>query len=123
MKTSASLRALLAAGASATALSFALPALAQDDTTQVGEVIVTAQKKSENINDVPLAVTATGTSLMFSLRFWAVTITSPIWVSWARDGAAAIIAARATPAARLTRRMLVIAHLLFWERPADSTTG
>lgn len=57
MKTSATLRALLAAGASVTAFALAMPAAAADGTT-VGEVIVTAQKKSENINDVPLSVTA-----------------------------------------------------------------
>jgi iron complex outermembrane receptor protein len=56
MKTSATLRALLAAGASVTAFAFAMPAAAQETT--VGEVIVTAQKKAENINDVPLSVTA-----------------------------------------------------------------
>jgi iron complex outermembrane receptor protein len=56
MKTSATLRALLVAGASATAFALALPAQAEE--TAVGEVIVTAQKKSENINDVPLSVTA-----------------------------------------------------------------
>ncbi|MBI1197594.1 MAG: TonB-dependent receptor [Phenylobacterium sp.] len=56
MKTSATLRALLVAGASATAFAMALPAQAEEAT--VGEVIVTAQKKSENINDVPLSVTA-----------------------------------------------------------------
>jgi iron complex outermembrane receptor protein len=58
MTMSASLRAVLAAGASATALALALPAFAADDDVEVGEVIVTAQKKAENINDVPLSVTA-----------------------------------------------------------------
>jgi iron complex outermembrane receptor protein len=55
----ASLRAALVATASVTACALALPqaALAQE-TTEVGEVIVTAQKKAENINDVPLSVTA-----------------------------------------------------------------
>ncbi|TAJ71417.1 MAG: TonB-dependent receptor [Phenylobacterium sp.] len=58
MKTPASLRALLAASASITVFAFTSPAFAADETTDVGEVLVTAQKKSENINDVPLAVTA-----------------------------------------------------------------
>lgn len=60
MKTSASLRALLAASASVTAFVLAAPAFAQtaSEATEVGEVLVTAQKRSENINDVPLAVTA-----------------------------------------------------------------
>lgn len=58
MKTPASLRALLAASASVTVFAFTSPALAADESTEVGEVLVTAQKKSENINDVPLAVTA-----------------------------------------------------------------
>ncbi len=58
MTTLASMRARLIASASvsAFALAFALPTAAQDAV--VGEVIVTAQKKSENINDVPLSVTA-----------------------------------------------------------------
>jgi len=58
MKTPASLRALLAASASITVFALTSPAFAADETTEVGEVLVTAQKKSENINDVPLAVTA-----------------------------------------------------------------
>jgi iron complex outermembrane receptor protein len=61
MQTSASLRAWLAAGASvsAFALILALPqAAAAADENVVGEVIVTAQKKAEKINDVPLSVTA-----------------------------------------------------------------
>ena len=58
MKTPASLRALLAASASVTVFAFTSPAFAADESTEVGEVLVTAQKKSENINDVPLAVTA-----------------------------------------------------------------
>jgi iron complex outermembrane receptor protein len=58
MKTPASLRALLAASASVTVFAFTSPAFAADETTEVTEVLVTAQKKTENINDVPLAVTA-----------------------------------------------------------------
>jgi len=58
MKTPASLRCLLAASASVTVFAFTSPAFAAEPSTEVGEVLVTAQKKSENINDVPLAVTA-----------------------------------------------------------------
>ncbi|MDZ4370571.1 MAG: TonB-dependent receptor [Phenylobacterium sp.] len=71
MPTPASLRALLAASASATAfvLAAALPsaALAQGET-EIGEVIVTAQKRSENINDVPLAVTAVSGQKLDAIR-------------------------------------------------------
>jgi outer membrane receptor protein involved in Fe transport len=59
------LRALLAVGVSAVALgAFAAPAFAADadtssaDTTTVGEVVVTAQKKEERLQDVPIAVSA-----------------------------------------------------------------
>jgi iron complex outermembrane receptor protein len=64
MKTPASLRARLVAAASvsAFAIAFCLPAAAAaaaaDTEAEVAEVIVTAQKKAENINDVPLSVTA-----------------------------------------------------------------
>jgi iron complex outermembrane receptor protein len=51
------LRVLLAAGCSVAVLA-ALPAQAQTSATEIGEVIVTAQKKAEAINDVPLALTA-----------------------------------------------------------------
>jgi iron complex outermembrane recepter protein len=49
-------RAALAAGAAALAVTVAAPALAQ--TTDLSEIIVTAQKRAENINDVPVSVTA-----------------------------------------------------------------
>jgi len=52
------LRAIACASASVLALSFAPPATAADEAVTIGEVIVTAQKKAENINDVPLSVTA-----------------------------------------------------------------
>ena len=54
--SSPSLRAV--ACASVSMLAVALPALAADAPAAVSEVIVTAQKKAENINDVPLSVTA-----------------------------------------------------------------
>ena len=70
MKTSASLRVLLAASVSATAFVLAAPAVAQTtaDATEVGEVLVTAQKRSENINDVPLAVTAVSGEKLDAIR-------------------------------------------------------
>ncbi|HQR90845.1 MAG TPA: Plug domain-containing protein, partial [Caulobacter sp.] len=56
------LRHTLSLSCGVAALGFALAAapaaMAQD--TQVGEVIVTAQKRSENLQDVPVSVTALG---------------------------------------------------------------
>ena len=68
MKTPASLRALLAASASVTVFAFTSPAFAAEPSTEVGEVLVTAQKKSENINDVPLAVTAVSGEKLDAIR-------------------------------------------------------
>jgi len=68
MKTPASLRALLAASASVTVFALTSPAFAADAETEVGEVLVTAQKKSENINDVPLAVTAVSGEKLDAIR-------------------------------------------------------
>lgn len=70
MKTFASQRARLVAGASLSAfvLALAMPAAAADEATTVGEVIVTAQKKSENINDVPLSVTAVSGQKLDAIR-------------------------------------------------------
>ena len=57
MSQSLRLRSLLAASVSVAAmLGVAAPAFAQDTT--VGEVVVTAQKKEEAIQDVPIAVSA-----------------------------------------------------------------
>ncbi|MFA7263230.1 MAG: TonB-dependent receptor [Caulobacter sp.] len=57
MSESLRLRSLLAASVSVAAmLGVAAPAFAQDTT--VGEVVVTAQKKEEAIQDVPIAVSA-----------------------------------------------------------------
>ena len=63
MKSTASIRAMLVASVSISAFALALAApqtaaAAADEPATLGEVIVTAQKKSENINDVPLSVTA-----------------------------------------------------------------
>jgi outer membrane receptor protein involved in Fe transport len=58
MSTSSSIRALLLVGVSAGAvLGIAGPAAAQSDTT-VDSLIVTAQKKAEAIQDVPIAISA-----------------------------------------------------------------
>ena len=56
--------ALLAFTAMATGLLMSSPGLAQtapttgDQSTQVGDIIVTAQRRSENLQDVPIAITA-----------------------------------------------------------------
>ena len=68
MKTPASLRALLAASASITVCAFTSPAFAVETPTEVTEVLVTAQKKTENINDVPLAVTAVSGEKLDAIR-------------------------------------------------------
>ncbi len=70
MTTFASARARLIAGVSASAFAFALalPAAAADAPATVGEVIVTAQKKSENINEVPLSVTAVSGQKLDAIR-------------------------------------------------------
>lgn len=58
-----SLRLLLAAGAAPLALSaFAMPAFAQTDAVSsegaFGEIVVTAQRRDQSLQDVPLAITA-----------------------------------------------------------------
>ena len=53
------MRSLLIMGASAVAISgFAVPAFAQQNTTVIEELVVTAQKKEEALQDVPIAVSA-----------------------------------------------------------------
>ncbi|MBO9543198.1 TonB-dependent receptor [Caulobacter sp.] len=53
------MRSLLVMGASAFAISgFAVPAFAQQNTTVIEELVVTAQKKEEALQDVPIAVSA-----------------------------------------------------------------
>ena len=57
MTGSLRLRSLLAASVSLAAVTaIAAPAFAQDTT--VGEIVVTAQKREEAIQDVPIAVSA-----------------------------------------------------------------
>lgn len=51
-------RALFSSAAIGLALSVAAPAFAAEESVTVGEVIVTAQRRSENIQNVPVAVTA-----------------------------------------------------------------
>jgi iron complex outermembrane receptor protein len=67
------MRKFLAATAM-TSLSFiAIPAFAQDSTAQgatsdtgIGEIVVTAQKRSENIQNVPIAISAVGSQFLES---------------------------------------------------------
>ncbi len=63
-------RAALAMGAAVAVLASAIaaPAFATEAATQVDEVIVTAQKKTENINDVPVSVTAIGGEKLAVIR-------------------------------------------------------
>jgi len=56
MRKSHHMKALLIAGASALALSGA--ARAAEETSTIEELVVTAQKKAESIQDVPIAVSA-----------------------------------------------------------------
>ncbi len=47
--------------ASAVLLALASPlAMAQDQSTTLGEVIVTAQKRTENLQDVPISLNSLG---------------------------------------------------------------
>ena len=59
MRKSNEMKALLIAGASALALSgAAATAFAAEETATIEELVVTAQKKAESIQDVPIAVSA-----------------------------------------------------------------
>ncbi|MFZ1366977.1 hypothetical protein, partial [Sphingorhabdus sp.] len=47
----------------------AVPAFAQDSTAEdigIGEIVVTAQKRSENIQDVPIAISAVSSEFLES---------------------------------------------------------
>ena len=46
--------------ASAVLLALASPALMAQDTTTLGEVIVTAQKREQSLQDVPISIKALG---------------------------------------------------------------
>ena len=58
------MKLLLAATALSTGLLIAAPAVAQDATADkandagIGEIVVTAQKRAENVHDVPIAISA-----------------------------------------------------------------
>jgi iron complex outermembrane receptor protein len=58
MVNASNMRALLAAGVSASALLWGGVAAAQDAGSTVDAVVVTAQKKEERIQDVPIAISA-----------------------------------------------------------------
>jgi len=58
MAHTACLRSLLALGVSAGALLAAQPVFAQEATSTVGEVVVTAQRREQALQDVPIAVSA-----------------------------------------------------------------
>jgi outer membrane receptor protein involved in Fe transport len=53
-----------------TAITFAVPALAQDaaDEGEGDEIVVTAQKREQNLQDVPVAITAIGTEKLDQLQ-------------------------------------------------------
>ena len=68
MTESLRLRSLLIAGVSAAAmLGGAAQAFAQD--TVVGEVVVTAQRREESLQEVPIAVTAISSEALQSSSF------------------------------------------------------
>jgi iron complex outermembrane receptor protein len=54
--------------ASAVLLALASPALMAQETTSLGEVIVTAQKRSESLQDVPISIDALGEEKMKELN-------------------------------------------------------
>ncbi len=62
--------AALAVSASTLALLIAAPAFAQtaEDTASVGDIVVTAQRRSESIRDVPFAVTAMNTETLAAVN-------------------------------------------------------
>lgn len=63
------LRAITAALLTGTAMTVAAPLIAQDDVEQDRNVIiVTAQKRSQDLQDVPIAITALGTEALNDLQ-------------------------------------------------------
>jgi len=71
MKTFASMRAMLVASVSISAFAATLIApqtATAEESSTIAEVIVTAQKKSENINDVPLSLTAVSGEKLAAIR-------------------------------------------------------
>jgi len=68
MRSRANGRLALVAACSLSAMALALPAAAQTGGTTVGEVIVTAQKRSENVQRVPEAVTVVSSQFINQLH-------------------------------------------------------
>jgi iron complex outermembrane receptor protein len=58
MKQSLAAKGWLFVGCAAGALSLSGTALAQDDGTSIQEIVVTAQRRAERLEDVPMSVTA-----------------------------------------------------------------
>lgn len=63
-------RPTISALLASTALGLAMPAMAQDAAADEddGEIVVTAQKREQNLQDVPLAITAIGTERLDELQ-------------------------------------------------------
>ena len=63
------MRFKVAIAASASLLALSAPAMAQDaesDNSGIGDIVVTAQKRSENVQDVPIAISAVGSAYLES---------------------------------------------------------
>lgn len=63
-----SARAILALGASTIALTSAPAAFAQDAQVGIGDIVVTAQRRAESINDVPMSIQAFGSESLEAMR-------------------------------------------------------
>jgi iron complex outermembrane recepter protein len=71
IKSTHSVRLTMAALLASSAMSFAMPAMAQeseDEAADDGGIIVTANKREQNLQDVPAAVTALGTEALNQLQ-------------------------------------------------------
>jgi iron complex outermembrane recepter protein len=68
--TQSHLRTALATLLASSAIGFAMPAAAQDAAEEANsdEIVVTAQKREQNLQDVPLAITAIGTEKLDQLQ-------------------------------------------------------
>jgi iron complex outermembrane recepter protein len=68
--TQSHLRTALATLLASSAIGFAMPAAAQDaaEESNSDEIVVTAQKREQNLQDVPLAITAIGTEKLDQLQ-------------------------------------------------------
>jgi len=62
------MRAITASLLAGTAMTVAAPAMAQDNADDGNVIIVTAQKRSQNLQDVPIAITALGTEALDELQ-------------------------------------------------------